>query len=232
MSAEQNTTYLLAVGASKSEVFQLDLQGDRHLPLRPYDGEVLLPTQAQEDIDEGEVEEVQEEEWDPENTVEIAWPDEVNIGAGMAGYRYEGDRRSYVPLEDLLKPDATLNDEFEAVYFEAAEGSSIVRVEQDGTWIKVEGPYPNIDDFRVELTQGRVTRDVFERRLEYSDGTKGECGIFFNEGFGPLATIEAITTIPVDPLPIHPRMLDMTEDVDVVERFEKYVSLAAFDFVI
>ena len=191
-----------------------------------------MPIQAQRDIDEGEVEEDHEEEWDPENTVEIVWPDEVNIGANMTGHRYEGDRRSYVPLEDLFKSDATLTGELEAVYFETAEGSSIVRVEKDGTWTKVEGPYPHIDDYSVELTQGRVTKDDLEKRLEYSDGTTGERVIFFDEGFGPLATIEAITTIPIDPLPINPRILAFTEDVDVVERFSQNASLAAIDPVI
>lgn len=232
MSAEQQGSVLPALPASQSEVFQLDLQGDRHLPLRPYDEEVLLPIQAQGDIDEGEVEEDREEEWDPENTVEIVWPNEVNIGANMAGYRYEGDSRSYIPLEDLFKLDATLTGGLKAVYFEAAEGSSIVRVEQDGTWTKVEGPYPNIDDFRVELTQGRVAKDDLEKRPEYSDGTTGERVIFFDEGFGPLAIVEAITTIPIDPLPINPRILAFTEDVDVVGRFSQNASLAAIDPVI
>lgn len=232
MPAEQQGSGLLALPDSKSEVFQLDLQGYRHLPLRLYDKEVPSPIQAQEDIDKDEVGEDQEEEWVPENTVEIVWPDEVNIGANMAGHRYEGDRRSYVPLEDLFKPDATLTGELEAVYFETAEGSSIVRVEQDGTWTKVEGPYPHIDDYSVELTRGSVTKEDLEKRLEYSDGTTGERVIFFDRGFGPLATIEAITTIPIDPLPINPRILAFTEDVDVVGRFSQNASLAAIDPVI
>ncbi len=232
MSVEQQSSVLLALPASQSEVFQLDLRGDRHLPFRPDDKEVLLPIQAQGDIDEGEVEEDQEEEWDPENTVEIVWPNEVNIGEDMTGYRYEGDGGSYVPLSDLFKPDATLIDGLEAVYFEAAEGSSIVRVEQDGTWTKVEGPYHHVDDYRVELTRGRVVKDDLEKRPEYIDGTTGELVIFFDEGFGPLAAIEAITAIPIDPLPINPRILAFTEDVDVVGRFSQSASLAAIDPII
>ncbi|MEK7604968.1 MAG: hypothetical protein AAB478_00395 [Patescibacteria group bacterium] len=232
MLAKEQGSVLPALPASQSEVFQLDLQGDRHLPFWLYGEEVLLPIQAQRDIDEGEVGEDQEEEWDPENTVEIVWPDEVNIGANMSGHRYEGDSRSYVPLEDFFKPDATLIDNLKAVYFETEGGFSIVRVEQDGTWTKVEGPYPNINDYRVEQTQGRVAKDDLEKRLEYSDGTTGERGIFFDGGFGPLATIEAITTIPIDPLPINPRILAFTEDVDVVERFSQNASLAAIDPVI
>ncbi len=233
MSAEEGAPHILPTDASKREVFQLDFQGDPHPPITPYleeDDELPYSAQAGQDEDG-------EDEYD-DDTEEIAfddiadrtWSEGVNIGGNLEGQRYVGHELSYFPVEDLFKPDATLRDGINNVYVEAREGEAIMRIDQDGSWTSVDAPFDKMRDYTVRLTKGRVSgEDISERLVDVCDVEVGDPVILFGSGLGSISLIDTITVIPEDPRPIDPRNIDFTDKVDVAERFERYVSLAAID---
>jgi hypothetical protein len=71
--------------------------------------------------------------------------------------------------------------------------------------------------------------DISERLVDVCDVEVGDPVILFGSGLGSISLIDTITVIPEDPRPIDPRNIDFTDKVDVAERFERYVSLAAID---
>lgn len=233
MSAEKGAPHILATEAFKSEVFQLDSQGDPHLPIMPYldqDDELPYANQVGQD-------DVGEDEYDDE-TVEITfddiadrtWSEGVNIGGNLEGQRYIGHELSYIPVDDVFNPDATLKGGISNVYVEAREGDAIMRIEQDGSWTSVDAPFENMRDFTVRLTKGRLLEEnISERLVDVCDVEIGDPVILFGSGLGSIGLIDAITVIPEHPRPIDPIMNDFTDSVDVIERFERYLSLAAID---
>ncbi len=229
MSAEHSSPLPRAFEASKSEVFQ---QGDRQLPIMPYpnkDDELPYSVQAGQD-DEGDEYDDDDVEISFEDVADITWSESVNIGGNLEGQRYFGHELSYIPVDDLFNSDATLRDSISKVYVEAREGDTIMRIEKDGLWTSVEAPYENVRDYTVILTKGRLSEeDISEKLVDVCDVEFGDPVILFGSGLGSISLIDTITVIPEDSRPIDQRNIDFTDKVDVVERFERYVSLAAID---